>query len=149
MHLAVRLSQILTLQDPLSALCAEGLALELLSETLRIEDNSEPAWLRMTRDIIHDRFRENLTLSELASLASVHPVYLARAFRQRFRCTVGDVIRNLRIEAATHELTHSERPIAEIAARNGFTDQSHLCRLLKRHSGVSPGALRRSNTQVH
>jgi len=146
MHLAMRLDRALGESDPLSALCAEGLSLELLSETLQRFGEpirGSPDWLSHVREILHDRYREQLSLSELAAEVQVHPVHLARAFRKRYGCCVGDFIRQLRVEAATHELLRSDAPIAEIATRAGFTDQSHLSRILKRYIGVSPGELRK------
>jgi AraC family transcriptional regulator len=146
-QLALKLNQMLPLTDPLSALSAEGVGIELLSETLRPHflktNRSEPDWLRTVHEILHDRYREPLTLTELASAVSVHPVHLARAFRKRYDCCIGDLIRRLRTEAACYELLHSDASLAEIAARTGFTDQSHLCRILKRQTGVSPGRYRK------
>ena len=146
MHLGLRLDQTMKLSDPLSALCAEGLGLELLAETLRYQEGSphSPDWLRRVSEILQDRYREHLTLAELAGAVHVHPVHLARAFRKRYQCCVGDFVRNLRVEAACRELAQTDAPIAEIAARTGFTDQSHLSRILKQHAGVSPGQFRKS-----
>jgi AraC family transcriptional regulator len=150
MHLAMRLDRVLSESDPLSALCAEGLSLELLSKTLqRIGERQRDStdWLFRVREILHDRYRERLSLSELAGEVQVHPVHLARAFRKRYRCSIGDFIRQLRVDAACHELSRSDAPIAEIAARTGFTDQSHLSRILKRYAGISPGELRKPAAQ--
>jgi transcriptional regulator GlxA family with amidase domain len=75
---------------------------------------------------MHGRYREHLTLTDIAGQVRVHPVHLARAFRKRYTYRIGDFIRKLRVEAACSELLQSDAPIAEIAARTGFTDQSHL-----------------------
>lgn len=145
MHLALRLEQAVALADPLSGLFAEGLGMELLAETLHIarKNQPHPDWLARVKEEIQDRFREPLALSELAGSVDVHPVYLARAFRKRYGCSIGNMIRSLRAEAAYYDLMHSDAPIAEIAVRTGFTDQSHLGRVLKRHAGVSPGQVRK------
>jgi AraC family transcriptional regulator len=147
MHLALRLEQTIALTDPLSALFAEGLGMELLAEILHITRKREPHpdWIGRVKEVINDRFREQLTLSDLARSQDVHPVYLARVFRKRYGCSVGNMIRALRAEAAYYDLMHSDAPIAEIAVRTGFTDQSHLCRVLKRHAGVSPGQVRKTH----
>src|SRR5579883_1388234 len=147
MHLAGRLARAIQLRDPLSALCAEGLSLELLSEALRPRDSAEskaPDWLGRVGEILRDRYPERITLSELAAEVNVHPVHLARAFRKRYRCCVGDFLRRLRVDAACQQLIKSELTIAQIAAQTGFADQSHLSRVLKRYTGVSPAALRNS-----
>jgi AraC family transcriptional regulator len=147
MHLALKLQRAVPLSDPLSALSAEGLGLELLSETLRFSgevDSPRSDWLGSVKEQIHDQFRDPLTLSGLAASASVHPVHLARTFRKRYGCSVGNMIRTLRIDAAFGDLLHSDTSIAQIAMRSGFTDQSHLCRMLKRYAGVSPGQIRKA-----
>ena len=57
-QLAFRLNRMLPLTDPLSALSAEGLGIELLSETLRPHFlkpvRSEPDWLRKVNEILHE-----------------------------------------------------------------------------------------------
>jgi AraC family transcriptional regulator len=133
--------------DSVSELAIEGAAMELLSGMVR---NSTAAsslkrtnWLKRVNSYLAERYREPITLKDLGEYAGVHPVYLTRAFRKHHRCSVGDYIRRLRIDSACRELATLDIPIAEVAARNGFSDQSHLCHSVKQHVGVSPSALRR------
>jgi AraC family transcriptional regulator len=90
------------------------------------------------RAILHESFREPVSLALLADSAQVHETHLARAFRKRHGCTVGEYLRRLRVDAAAAGLEQSERPVSEIAAECGFYDQAHLCRVFKRTYGVSP-----------
>jgi len=133
--------------DPACALAVEGLSLELMAEMMRHRSagmlTRKANWIERIRDIVNDRYREPLSLTELAAAASVHPVHLARVFRSRYNCCIGDYVRNLRVAAASNELVHSDFSIAEIAGRNGFADQSHLTRALKQRTGLSPGEFRR------
>jgi AraC-like DNA-binding protein len=92
--------------------------------------------------MLHERYRESITLQELAADSQVHPVHLARAFRKRYGCSVGDYVRRLRVAGASMEITGSQMSIAEIASRNGFSDQSHLCRVMREYTGRSPRQLR-------
>jgi AraC-like DNA-binding protein len=39
-------------------------------------------------------------------------------------------------------LATSDRPLMEIAESAGFCDQSHLCRAVRRRTGLTPSALR-------
>jgi AraC family transcriptional regulator len=133
------------LDDQVSGLVIAGLGMELCGEVFRsrttdLVRNSD--WLNKVDGILRDRFCEPVTLAELAATVHVHPVHLARAFRKRFGVCVGEQIRKLRIEAACRELRHSRLPIADVAARTGFSDQSHLSRTLKRHTGMSPHEFR-------
>jgi AraC family transcriptional regulator len=69
-------------------------------------------------------------------------VHLARTYRKHRRQTIGERIRELRLEAACHLLATTLDTIAEIAHDAGFADQSHLARLMRRRLGVSPSEYR-------
>jgi AraC family transcriptional regulator len=149
--LARRLYKEFTLMDGVSPLVIEGLMLEMIGETARhnaygsrISANSAPPWLQQARDLLHARFTERLTLAELARDVGVHPVHLAQAFHKSYHRTVGDYVRQLRIEYACHELGASETPIVQIALAAGFCDQSHFTRTFKRLIGVAPSQYRES-----
>jgi AraC family transcriptional regulator len=133
--------------DELSAVALEGLALELLAFLARRQTDaargSRPAaWLRLVREYLHDNYRDPIRLDALARLAAVHPDHLARSFSAAFGQSVGDYLRRLRLEGAMGALAESDEPIAAIAHRFGFSDQSHLTRLLRRGTGVTPAAYR-------
>src|SRR5207237_430147 len=91
--------------DAVTTLAVEGLTLELLARAARAWGRPEgerrpPAWLEQVRDLLHDRFAEDLSLGEIAATAGVHPAYLSATFRRHFRCTVGDYLRQRRVESA-------------------------------------------------
>jgi AraC family transcriptional regulator len=134
--------------DDVSALAVEGLTLELLAEGARRSpsqvERTPPRWLRQVRDLLHDGFRQRLTLDGIAGSVGVHPAHLARVFRQRHGCTVGDYVRRLRIEYACHCLRTSDTALATIALAAGFSDQSHFSRVFKRQTGMSPAVFRES-----
>jgi AraC family transcriptional regulator len=104
-----------------------------------------PSWLVEAREILHARFNESLSLAEIAGAVKVHPVYLATEFHRRYRWTVGDYVRQLRIQRAVQELRSLNSPLAEVALNAGFSSQSHFCRVFKRFVGVTPGQYRVSS----
>ena len=128
--------------DSGSALAIEGLALELLAVTSRRcfkrVGKKAPPWLANARDLIHRCFATNLTLEAIAAEVGTHPVHLARTFRQKYRCTVGEYVRKLRVEAACRDLSRSDTPLGQVALSVGFYDQSHFSRTFKRVTGVTP-----------
>jgi AraC family transcriptional regulator len=132
--------------DDLSSLAAEGLILEVLVDAARAvareRSNDPPVWLRQAHELVHDTFREPLTLSSVASAVNVHPAHLARTFRKHYHTSLGDYIRRLRIEHASVELTKPDASLAEISLRAGFFDQSHFSRVFKRHMGQTPTQFR-------
>ncbi len=136
--------------DPASRLALEGLSLELLAEVFRVQalraEERPGDWPSHIMEILQSRYKEPLTMGELASLVGVHPVSIARAFRRRYLCSVGEYVRRLRVEAACHEIVNSDLPIVEVATRSGFFDQSHLCRMIRQYTGMSPSALRKTRS---
>jgi len=144
--LANRLYAEFSRQDTASAMAIEGLVLEILAEITRLEADDvsfhAPHWLKQATEIVESRFLERLTLTEIASEVGVHYVHLSRQFHKYNRCTVGELIRRRRVQHASHLLAHSQTPLAEIALVCGFSDQSHLSFLFKRHMGLSPSKFR-------
>jgi AraC family transcriptional regulator len=132
--------------DALSHLVIEGLMLEVAAEASRFAgaacEGQYPRWLKQVREILHDRFCERLTLSDIGKSVGIHPVYLAGVFRQRYRCSVGEYLRQLRIEFACREITTTDTPLAQIALAAGFAHQSQFSRTFKRVTGLTPAQYR-------
>lgn len=149
-YLALRAAAELATPDSLSPIVLEGLALEIVAAAARstsraahrAADRPAAAWLGRAREILHES-PADVTLSSLAAAVGLHPVYVARAFRARYGCAVGDYARRLRVRRAARELADGAQPIATIAARAGFADQSHFSRVFRRHTGLSPATYRR------
>ena len=143
------LARELSAKDAAAPLALEAGALDLLAVAARLKTyarGAEPAWLRRVREMVEDRFRDPLRLSEMAREAGVHPAHLSRAFRDRYRETIHGRVRRLRLEWAARRLVESDDPIAGIALAAGFADQSHLTRALKAHTGLTPAAYRRERS---
>jgi AraC family transcriptional regulator len=145
--LALRLYREFQQRDAVAPLAVEGLTLEILAEASRHAEETparKPArWLQQARDLLEDRFRESLSLEEIAGSVGVHPVHLARTFHSQYGCTLGDYVRRLRIEFACRQLILSDTPLCAIALAAGFADQSHFSRTLKQKTGLSPGEYRK------
>jgi AraC family transcriptional regulator len=143
--IARRIHSELMAADAAATLALEGLTLELLAvasrqHTAAIKHKSAPPrWLSNIRAMLHDRFNERLRIADLASQAEVHPVYLARVFREHYGRTPGAYLRRVRIDWAAQQLANSSaRPIIEIALLAGFSDQSHFTHAFKREIGLTP-----------
>jgi AraC family transcriptional regulator len=132
-------------------LMLDGLLLTMMSQASRADrmrprSRSTPAWLERARDYLHEHFRAPISLRDLANLAGVEPTYLAHAFRQHTGVTLGQQLRSLRVEWATRRMLESKDVLASIAARAGFSDQSHFTREFRRIHGTSPAAYRKRHS---
>ncbi|MGC4048595.1 MAG: helix-turn-helix transcriptional regulator [Paludibaculum sp.] len=148
LQLAQRLFRECRRWDRVSPLAAEGLCLELMAEMARAAERRHrqpPSWLKTARTLIHDRCAETISVSEIAQAVGVHPVHLARTFREFFQCTPGDYLRHCRLEHAAGLLRRPDRPIAEVALDAGFADQSHFSKAFRKVFAVSPSEYRRAH----
>ncbi|WP_232538569.1 AraC family transcriptional regulator [Chromobacterium phragmitis] len=93
-------------------------------------------------DHIQAHYHRPLHLEELCELSGLSIGQLDRRMKRVFQLCAGDFIRRTRMEAACHAIRHSRRPLADIAAGCGFSDQSALTRLCRQLLGLSPRQLR-------
>lgn len=137
--------------DPSLALHAEELCLALVRESPhRAPDlrSATAARVRRAADFIRANFRRPLRVEEIAKVAGVHPVYLARLFRKVQGTSIAEFIRMRRIEDSVRRLLRGEEPITEIALSNGFCDQSHFTREFRREAGHSPARFRAASRRL-
>jgi AraC-like DNA-binding protein/quercetin dioxygenase-like cupin family protein len=142
---AERLSRELRRADDLSPLAVQSLCLELLSTAARDVASipgDRPRWLGRVVEFLRAHFRERPRLETLAAISGAHPAQLSRAFRASFGTSPAEFVRNLRLDWVASELRETGDPIAEIAARAGFADQSHLTRLFRVGMGSTPARYR-------
>lgn len=124
----------------------EGLAMDVLSTfpaNSGLPTRDPPRWLRRAAEHVDDTFRAPPRVRDLASAAGVHPVALARAHRRYFGQSITDRIRGHRVRSAAHLLADSPTPLGQVAYSVGFADQSHMCRVFKAETGLTPGRFRR------
>ncbi len=133
--------------DELSMLALEGMAMELMVETLRRHvkhtGRQSPKWFDEAKQILQSSFSTPPSLDDLAKAVGVHPVHLVRVFRKFQHCTVGEYVRQLRIEYARQRMLSSDEPLVEIALSAGFADHTHFSRSFKRVTGMTPSEFRK------
>jgi len=127
---------------PRSDLILEAAAIELLYQ-LPWKHSHQPetrvtAWLSQAVEILHDEFRNPFSLAAIARRVGTHPVHLARTFQRHYRMTMGAYVRRLRISCAAEALGRRDISLSEVAAQAGFADQSHLGRIFKAATGMTP-----------
>ncbi len=143
---AFALRSALHIDDDASALDIET-GLEALLDSLRhrqrLQRDDGPAWLARARDRLRDDCTHPPRIDELARLAGVHPVAFARTFRRRYGRSPGEYLRECRLERAAALLHDRRRPLLDIAALAGFSDQSHFSRAFRQQFGCTPSDYRR------
>jgi AraC family transcriptional regulator len=145
---AQRVRAELHVRDPASPTLVAGLALDLLGQLCRANFNSliGQNLVERARAFVRESFTlPGLSVRLVARELGVHPVHLARSFRELIGTTPVEYIRSYRCKRAAQMLQSGTEPIAAIAVDCGFSDQSSFTRAFRRSFGTTPAAFRRLN----
>ena len=69
--------------DSASGVSIESMVLQSVNEMVQtnfLQTSGKPGWLFKTRDLLYDRYSENISLQQIASEINIHPVYLSQQF---------------------------------------------------------------------
>lgn len=125
-----------------SPLAIESIFTELVADALPQPMPAAGDKLQRVLDRLEADHAPAPSLEELASIAGLHPVYLARAFRKRHGIAPSEYLRKRRLHKAV-SLIARRRALACAASELGFVDESHLHRAFVAEFGMTPGAFRR------
>lgn len=96
------------------------------------------------RQVIADRYRENLSLSEIAREVGVSVFHLSRVFHARTGFSLHAYRTQLRLRAALARLAERHADLTGIALDLGFSSHSHFTETFRRTFGRTPSSVRRS-----
>jgi AraC-like DNA-binding protein len=112
-----------------------------ISEPRSLALSRERSAVEKAKELLLDRFRENVRLDELAEHAGLDKYHLVRAFRARHGVPPYEYLTHARILFARKLLLRGKRP-SDVAAAVGYCDQSQLHRHFVRIVGITPGRYR-------
>lgn len=95
---------------------------------------------------IYSHISERITVKELAEYTSVSTSYLSRQFAKELGVSIGDYIREMKINAAEEQLLNTDDSILDIALQLSFSSQSHFIQAFKTITGVTPKKYRDQNS---
>lgn len=99
--------------------------------------NNEPL-LAEVFTVIEQRYRERLSLSDVARAVNLTPGYLTTAVRRKTGRTVQDWIAERRMTEARRLLVETDLPVSEIGRLVGIADSGYFARSFRHAHGVSP-----------
>jgi AraC family transcriptional regulator len=93
--------------------------------------------LDQLKDYVVAHLDESIEVAALARIAGRSPFHFTRVFTRSVGMTPHRYVVHLRLQLAIELVRNGQSSFAEIAARTGFADQSHLSRWVRRVHGVS------------
>lgn len=88
-------------------------------------------------------FEKNITLEELSKIACLDRSYLIRSFKEKYKKTPVNYLISIRLNNARDMLLSSNLPLAQIAERCGYNNESFFIQQYKRKFGVTPASHRK------
>jgi AraC family transcriptional regulator len=138
---------------PNGRLFAESLSLGLASRLVRSHGSRgahdrergrlTSAQLKRLDELIESRLDGAISLAMLSDATGFSAPHLVRLMRTTLQCTPHQYVLQRRVKRALWLLRETDMTIASIAARTGFSSQSHLTSTMGRIDGRTPGAVRR------
>ncbi|WP_119300189.1 AraC family transcriptional regulator [Dongia deserti] len=95
---------------------------------------------------VFDHLDDELDLNKLAEVACLSPYHWHRIYHAMRGETIATTVRRLRLHRATGWLTHTDRPIEEIAEKSGFGGVESFTRAFKAAYGMPPAKYRREGS---
>lgn len=108
------------------------------------DESDEDARLAIAKQYIKDNINRAPTVDEVATFCRVSSKQLARIFMAGEGVSVGEYIRLRRCEQAERLLIEDEGSLAHISELMSFNNEYYFNAFFKKHSGMSPGAYRKS-----
>ena len=87
---------------------------------------------------VEEHYRSALEISELARIAGLSESQFRKRFMKLFKISPLKFITRIRVQTAAKLLVSSDAPIADIAVKCGFCDQSYLTRQFSSFFGMTP-----------
>lgn len=100
--------------------------------------------LNQITDFIENQLAEELTIADLAAVVHMSPFHFARAFKTATGQPPHRYITHRRMKRAKMLLAVTRLPVAEVAYRVGFSNQSHFTAQFRRATGTTPKGYRDS-----
>lgn len=120
----------------------EAAAATLMARSIERQPTFEDWPDLLARDLLAD---PDLSLTGWADDHGLHPGSIARGFGQQFDISPDSFRTIVRGRRAVEQILASNDPLSGIASEQGFADQAHMSRTVKRITGSSPNMLRQQS----
>ncbi len=96
---------------------------------------------QLTR-LIHERYHDSLTLSEMAAHLYISPFYLQKCFTRIMNMSPANYLKAIRVQAAKAMLAETKMSMTSIAHAVGFQNSAYFSSVFQKATGYAPTAYR-------
>jgi AraC family transcriptional regulator len=102
-----------------------------------------PAALSRVQLFVDGNLARPIKLADLAERSGLSPFHFSRAFKQSLGVAPHAWVQQRRVERADELLRTTDLRLGEVALAVGFSSQSHLTTVFRKHTGLTPAMVRR------
>jgi AraC-like DNA-binding protein len=124
-------------------LISEAIYSILITIAGTVKKNAVPDFINNASAYVDRNIFGNIDLDTFSEYFNYSSYHFCRIFNKHFGTTPMRYIRQKKVEMSELLLSHTNTPISEIAARLGFTDQSHFNKTFKQFHSISPHEFRK------
>lgn len=100
--------------------------------------------VRKAIQIVKSRFREDITLDNVAEELNISLFYLSKLFRKHTGTNFTEYLTQIRVEHSKKLLEAGELSVKEVAYAVGFNSQSYFSKIFKKYTGTAPSDYKES-----
>jgi len=93
---------------------------------------------------VRENYRSSLSIRDIAARFFLNPVYLGKAYHDKYGCSLLDRMHDLRIAEACEKLRNTTDPTSSIAEQVGYMHYRHFLQHFERRTGTKPAEYRAS-----
>ena len=120
----------------------ERLRKNIVAAAKSASSDPRPRWLESIAAKIKSDSSAAFSVNSAATDVDRHRVSVSRAFRKHYGTSFKKLQQQMRIKRAAQLLADSNVQLAAVSVDCGFADQSHLTRVFKSHTGLTPNQFR-------
>lgn len=115
----------------------------LIEKNQLSEQNKITPAIRIAKSYIAEHYREDISLSGVADIVNLSPVYLSRLFKKEEGINFLDYLNQYRIDIAKRMLKEEIKySVMDIAEESGFSNTKYFSRIFKKCVGITPSEYR-------
>lgn len=127
-------------QDNIADLIARLQALfgEITTFFLHKNNQKNSGTIKRIKNIIQQRYMENLTVGRLSEEVYLSPNYISLIFKQETGTTITEYMTGIRMEAAKELLKSPDLKVLEVAEMIGYENATYFSTVFKKYTGMHP-----------
>ena len=100
--------------------------------------------VRKAIGLIHECYKDGITLDEISRRLRVTPEYLGTLFHREVGTSFSTYIRNVRIDKAKELLCGTQLKLYEVAEKTGYSDPKYFSKVFREVTGLTPAEYRKN-----